>query len=226
MKKLLLAATAVTALFAAGAASAEVSYNVALTSDYVFRGISQSDENVALQGGIDWNKDLFYAGAWASTVDFGTDADYEVDLYAGIKPTAGNFSFDFGVIYYAYPQEDDLNATELKAAVSYPMGAGSVGAAYYTNTDDTFDTYYAEINGAYPINDKFAVSGAFGTYEVADAGSYGTWNLGGSYNITDVFSVDVRYHDTDFKRSDFGLGGSQAYNLTKERVAVTLKAAF
>src|SRR5690606_18126498 len=107
MKKLLLAAVAATALMSAGVASAEVSYNVALTSDYVFRGVSQSDESVALQAGVDYSKNIFYAGAWASTVDFGagSDADYEVDFYAGVKPTAGNFSFDFGVIYYAYPQE-------------------------------------------------------------------------------------------------------------------------
>jgi len=224
MKKLLLTAAAASALFVAGAASAEVNYNVALTSDYVFRGISQSDENVALQGGIDWNNNLFYAGGWASTVDL-ADIDYEVDLYAGVKPTAGNFNFDFGVVYYAYPQEDDANATELKAAVTYPLGAGSVGAAYYTNTDDTFDTYYAEVNGAYPINDKFAVSGAFGTQEIADAGSYNTWNLGVAYNITENYSVDLRYHDTDFKRSDFG-AFDEGYDLVKERVAVTLKAAF
>ena len=215
MKNLLLAATAASAMLVAGAASAEVSYNVALTSDYVFRGVSQSDENVALQAGIDWNKDIFYAGAWASNVDFGGDVDYEVDLYAGVKPTAGKFSFDFGVVHYAYPQDNNGNVTEAKAAVSYPVGAGTIGAAYYTDLDDSFDTYYVELNGAYPINDKWAVSGALGKQEYNWGFSYDTWNVGASYNITDVFSVDLRYHDT-----------SENFNGYDERVAVTLKAAF
>ncbi|MDC7681726.1 TorF family putative porin [Asticcacaulis sp. BYS171W] len=217
MKKFLTAAVAVSALLVAGAASAEgaVSYNIAVTSDYVFRGITQTDESPAIQGGIDYTNGIFYAGTWASNVDFGTKADYEVDLYAGIKPTAGKASFDFGVLYYAYPQEDDLNVTELKAAVSYPLGAGSIGATYYTNTDDTFDTYYAEVNAAYPITEKVSLSGAIGTQKFAFGGEYDTWNVGGSVALTDKFSVDLRYHDT-----------SESIKGMDERFVVTLKAAF
>lgn len=101
------------------------SANVSLTTDYTFRGISQSSNDFAVQGGIDWASDLFYVGTWASTVDFNDDlanpitgefisdgSSTEVDFYAGFTPTVGDVSLDFGVIYYLYPNapggDDDI----------------------------------------------------------------------------------------------------------------------
>src|SRR5688572_12702359 len=86
-----------------------ISYNFGVTSDYVFRGFSQTAEDPTVQGGVDVTYKLFYVGVWASGVDFGRDAfnreigRAEVDIYAGIKPVLGPVTFDFGVIYYAYP---------------------------------------------------------------------------------------------------------------------------
>ena len=107
------------------------SANVAITTDYTFRGISQTFGDPAVQGGIDWGSDLFYAGTWASTVNFNDSFDtlaagvasgldispnlldtadsgpsdgsqVEIDLYGGFTPSVGNLSLDFGVIYYLY----------------------------------------------------------------------------------------------------------------------------
>jgi len=223
MKKLFLAATVAAGVLVAGAASAEgsLSYNIAATNNYVWRGFSQSAKDGAIQGGIDYANGSFYAGTWASNVDFGSDASAEVDLYAGVKPTVGNWSFDFGAIYYAYPDEDDLNVGELKAAVNHPMGKGSIGVALYTNWETLENPYY-EVNAAYPLTDKFSVSGAIGKFE-AEAGEYTTWNIGGGYNLTDHLSVDVRYHDT----GDHAFGwNAEGRNIAKDQIAVTLKAAF
>lgn len=107
----------------------DLSVTLGGTSDYVFRGISQTDENPAAQGSIDLSYGLFYAGVWASNVDFGTGSpNAEIDFYAGIKPTMGPgpfwgpVTFDLGVIYYAYPSADDdgaeLDYVELKAGYS------------------------------------------------------------------------------------------------------------
>ena len=93
MKKILglaLLASAATA----GAAHAEGSFsgNLALTSDYVFRGVSQTQNAPAVQGGFDYANGMFYVGTWASVIDFGSgsglsvDAPMELDLYAGFKP--------------------------------------------------------------------------------------------------------------------------------------------
>lgn len=101
------------------------SANVAIATDYTFRGISQNSGDPAVQGGIDWASDLFYVGTWASTVDFNDDllnpfteevisdgAQLELDLYFGYTPSIGDLSLDFGFTYYLYPGapqgEDDI----------------------------------------------------------------------------------------------------------------------
>lgn len=221
MKKILLAAAVAASALVAGAASAEgaLSYNIAATNNYIWRGVSQSNKEAAVQGGIDYTNSTFYAGVWGSNVDFGSDASLEVDLYAGVKPTVGNWSFDFGAIYYAYPDEDDLNFGELKAGFSHPLGKGTIGAAIYTDWETLENPYY-ELNAAYPVSDKWSVSGAIGKYEAAS--EYTTWNLGASYALTENLSIDARYWDT----GDHDLGAVPGRNAYKEQIALTIKAAF
>lgn len=93
------------------------SWNIGVTSDYVFRGISQNREKPAFQGGADVTYGIFYAGVWGSDVNFGQNADglpvgsgnpgsavanVEIDVYAGIKPVWGPITFDLGIITYNY----------------------------------------------------------------------------------------------------------------------------
>lgn len=215
MKRVLFAASALVALAFAGSASAEgaFSFNLAATSDYVFRGLSQTDGDAAIQGGVDYSNGIFYAGAWASNVDF---ADYEVDLYLGVKPVVGDFTFDVGLISYQYGDEA-LNSTEAKAAVSYPLYKGTIGAAYYYNLDFDDTTYY-EINASYPLPDKFSISGAIGEQE-AGGFKYSTGNLGVTYAITSTVALDVRASDTNIPEIPVDLPSDP-------RFAVTLKAIF
>jgi uncharacterized protein (TIGR02001 family) len=129
------------------------SANAALTSDYVFRGYSQSAEGAAVQGGFDATCGMFYAGVWASSLNFGDwdhgsfdfkgfayDASMELDVYAGIKGTYGKVAWDLGVIYYAYPNAFnpglDLPYFELKAAVSTEVWkGGTIGANVFYSPD-------------------------------------------------------------------------------------------
>ena len=101
------------------------SVNAAITSDYVFRGVSQSDNDPAVQAGFDATWGILYAGLWGTSVDddFVGGSDAEIDFYAGIKPTLGPATFDFGVLYYWYPGSTsagagDPDVIELKAGVS------------------------------------------------------------------------------------------------------------
>jgi uncharacterized protein (TIGR02001 family) len=81
----------------------KLSANVALTTDYVFRGQSQTDEGPAIQGGFDATWKVFYLGVWASNIDFGAAtnvngnleniADIEIDWYGGIRPTWKGITF-------------------------------------------------------------------------------------------------------------------------------------
>jgi uncharacterized protein (TIGR02001 family) len=112
------------------------SFNIAGTSDYVFRGISQTDNDPTIQGGLDLAYGILYAGAWGSGLDFGddpgisgSDAQVEIDWYGGIKPTwnspFGVMNLDFGVIYYTYPGANDelanLDYVEFKAGYSWAV---------------------------------------------------------------------------------------------------------
>jgi uncharacterized protein (TIGR02001 family) len=131
-------------------------FNIGATSDYVFRGISQNDNDPTIQGGIDFTYGILYAGAWASGLNFdaiANDANVEIDWYGGIRPTWGPATFDFGVIYYSYPSNSygfeatalgfptpDLNYVELKAGISGTIHKDlALGATIYWSPD-----YFAE----------------------------------------------------------------------------------
>ena len=215
-KTLLVAAAALGALFAGSAAMAQdsgsLSYNVAVTNNYVWRGVSQTNGKEALQGGLDYKKGVFYAGTWLSNVSFdapksGEHADTEMDLYLGLTPSVGDFAFDFGAIAYTYPQAGSANIGELKAGVSHPMGKGTIGAVMYVPTE-TLDNPYYEVNASYPLTDKLSISGALANNEANKVeidgnmnGDYGvkytTWNAGLTYALTSAVSLDLRYSQAE-----------------------------
>lgn len=138
--KALVAGTMLLASGMAVAADSSFSANVGVTSDYRFRGVSQSAQDPALQGGLDYaHNNGFYLGTWASTIDFNAgpganpDAHVELDLYGGYKWKLSGIEWDVGVIHYAYPGSDSsfhLPFTEVYFGGTY----GPVNAkVYYTN---------------------------------------------------------------------------------------------
>ena len=149
MKKTLLTVAILGSLFAAAQAQAGASANVGVTSNYVFRGITQTDDKPAVQGGLDYSHDSgLYAGTWVSNIDFtpednaATGSGAEVDVYGGIKrDLKGGLSYDVGVIDYTYPSKKTADS-----------GAGDITEVYtklgYKGA--SFETYYpvaAELNG-------------------------------------------------------------------------------
>lgn len=228
MKSVYLAAAAA-ALAVGTAAQAQdapsASFNVGAASDYVFRGYSQTDSKAQVYGGADLGIGTFYAGTWLSNVDFGSD-HVEYDLYAGFKPTLGPVSLDVGLVRYGYTNQDsgdNYDFWEAKLAGSAPVGSGTIGAAvFYTpeNFGKTGKATYVELNGSVPLMDKVSASGAVGHQALEGDGDYETWNLGVGYAITDKFGLDLRYWDTNVKKSD------DPGKLTSGRVVVGLKAAF
>ena len=102
--------------------AAEVEFNGALSTDYIWRGMSQTGGEAALSGGLDVtsSKHGGYVGAWASGVDFESEANKEVDYYFGYTDeSARGVNFDVGYISYNYPTEGELKFEEIYVGVAY-----------------------------------------------------------------------------------------------------------
>lgn len=215
----------------------EFSANVAITSDYVFRGISQSDEHPAVQGGFDVSWGQFYAGVWGSSIDFGavngrSIADVELDVYAGWKRQwTDRFETDLGVIYYMYPDAFDptgeLDFFEIKLANSLQVTEqfSLTATAFYSPdyTGELGQAWTFEGGAELKLPRDFKLSGAVGTtqFENAALDDYTYWNVGMSVDFMEKFTLDARYHG-----SDCTLIGDSGKELCGDRVAATLSASF
>ena len=199
-------AAALATMTAAGAASAQdvdVAFNVAASTDYVFRGFSQTTEDPALSAGVDLTSGSFYAGAWASNVDFGDSTDAEIDLYGGYRTELGGVALDFGVVGYFYtnvPNAVDYDYVELKVAASRSVGPVTVGGVLFYS-EDFFgvdeEAFYTEANIAFSPAEDWTVTAAVGRQVLDVSADYATWNAGVAYAITDNLIGDLRYHEAD-----------------------------
>jgi len=182
------------------------SANVALSSEYVWRGVGQSASDPAISGGMDvGHSSGLYAGVWASNVDFGSDASVEVDYYAGFGGDFGDsgVSYDLGGLYYDYPSEDALDFFELYGSLSYSFL--TAGIAYTADAEDEAleDSIYYSLGGDYAIG-RFTVAAGLGHYDYDDDNAYEdytNWYVGASTELAG-FGLDVTYHDTDLDGSD------------------------
>ena len=208
--KLKLLAAAGAAAFMAGAPAlaqeaGEWSANFAVTSDYVFRGFTQSNSDPSINGGFDYANGSFYAGTWFALIDFedGSDANLEWDIYAGYAPSYGAFDFDFGFIYYAYPDADvtpQFDFFEVYAGASTEVAEGlSVGLNLAISPEffgETGTAVWLEASAEYAVTDSFAISAGVGQQSIDAGDDYVATNIGGTYSAGG-FDFDVRYHDTD-----------------------------
>jgi len=142
------------------------SASVALASDYVWRGYSQTDEDPAISGSFDYGHSSgLYAGVWASNVDFDDDASSEIDIYAGFSSEFGDsgIGYDVGILRYIYDSESyDWN--EVYASLSYSyfsVGVAHSGSVYDSSEDGTY--YSAGFDYDLPYDISF--SSGIGYYD-------------------------------------------------------------
>jgi len=137
--------------------AAELTANVGVTSNYVFRGITQTDDGPAVQGGVDYiHENGFYAGAWASNVDFPNQGDgFEVDLYAGYNFKLNeNVLFDVGYITYQYTDSALSDADEIYFGASFK----DFSVTYYVGDIDggsNNDYAYIDLKYSMPLPSEF-----------------------------------------------------------------------
>jgi uncharacterized protein (TIGR02001 family) len=186
----------------------DIAFGAAVTSDYVYAGISQSDGGPALQGYVEANYGMFYAGAWASNVDFG-DSDVEIDLYAGIRPETDSAAFDLGYIRYVYADGTSPDYGALAASAEYyatdslTVGGNTNFAPNYAQMDDYALWGEGTVDFALPAD--FGVSGGLGYQYYAgslDLPSYWAWNAGVYWSWKETVTIDVRYAGSDLSRSE------------------------
>lgn len=198
MRKLLLA-SAVTAVFSLPvtafvqtAAAAEpasphtLTGNFGLYSQYIFRGLTQTNQDPALQGGFDYSHSSgVYVGTWLSNVSWLTDSasvtgyrssSLEADVYGGYRGTFGSsdFGYDVGLLQYIYPgtHSTTLAPGSVKADTLEAYGAItwkwlSAKYSYSLNTktfgvDNSRGTSYLDISANYPLSDKLALQAHYG----------------------------------------------------------------
>jgi uncharacterized protein (TIGR02001 family) len=216
--------------------------SVALTSDYIFRGISQTDNNPAIQGSLEYSYDTGYGitpyiGFWGSNVDFndGDKATVEIDTLFGIRGEIEDtgLSWNLGGIYYAYPgasksggQALNYDYWEIPVSLSYSVDIVTLTGSYFYSPD-----FFGATGHAHYVNGKVEVApevpyvdlslfAALGYQNIEDAKDYTDWTLGGTVTFKGV-DFTVAYTDTNLTQSD--LGGNK---LADGRVIFTVGASF
>jgi len=210
------------ALAPAGNAHAGVAGSVALTSDYLFRGISQNNQEPALQASLEYAADSgFYAGAWGSNISWLSDltafgipvsSSLELDLYGGYR---GKFSdtvaYDVGALYYWYPGDyppgfNSPDTGEIYAGITFGPYAGTTfGAKYsYALTDlfgyaDSDGSGYLDLNANWEFIPTWTlnVHGGKQWVENNDIAEYADWKVGVTKGFANGFSAALAYADTD-----------------------------
>jgi len=215
------------------------SANVGLFSDYTFRGISQTGNSPAVQGGIDWSHDSgLYAGFWGSNVEFGDgEASLELDGYGGYSGSIGKFSYDLGFIYYAYPGASsslEYDYWEVSPKVSYDFGFATLGATFAYSPDffgGSGHAEYYEGNVEVPLPMGFTANALIGHQNIEDNAAfaepdYTTWSAGLSFDLGTLhsklknLSLTANYVDTDISTATCGS------NICDARGIVGISASF
>ncbi|MDA7817577.1 TorF family putative porin [Sulfurimonas sp.] len=203
--KLSLAAAILTSTMAFAEESSseiEISANVAMTSNYIWRGYSQTADAMAIQGGFDVSYNGFYIGTWGSNVsdEVYSGATMELDIYAGYAGEYKNFSYDVGLIEFIYQgNTGDNNFAEAWVTLGYDFGPLAVSGTRIMGINGTnsanSDTWEAGVSVPLPMDITFDAT--YGDYE--DFNKYATVGLSKSFG---KFDVSVMYAHADFDNGD------------------------
>jgi uncharacterized protein (TIGR02001 family) len=225
---------AVTALPAVS--HADLAFNAGVTSDYRYRGISQSRLKPAVQGGVDFSAGGFYLGAWASSIkwikDAGGNANAEIDLYGGYKGdiVKDSLTFDVGVLTYQYPS----NKLATKAETTEIYGALTFGPAtlkYSHSVSNLFgfadskNSGYFDLSATFPVG-PVSITPHIGYQKVSGSGndpfSYTDYSLTVGYEAMPGLTLSAAVIGTDNKLYVSPAGK----NLGKSALVLGVKYAF
>ncbi len=221
----------------------EFTAEVALVSDYIYRGITNTDHNPAIQGGVTYSVDVGlpmqpYIGFWGSNVDFddGGEASVEIDALFGLSGTVSGLDWDLGGQYYAYPgARSDLNYNywEIPLQLSYPLDEHVTILGHYAYSPDFFaasgNAHYL-LGGArweHPIfSTTLTLEATTGHQWIEDNDAYGAkdyqdWRIAASVTV-DKITLGIAYTDTSLSKGECFSGTNQC----GPRVTFSLGASF
>ncbi|MDZ4306840.1 TorF family putative porin [Allopontixanthobacter sp.] len=215
--------------------SITVSANVALASEYRFRGVDLSGGDLAVQGGVDIAHDSgFYVGTWASSLDEDTVGygSTELDIYGGWSGNVTEgLALDVGVIQYIYPNAGpgEFDYTEFYSSLGFTFGPAeaTVGVAYAPEQDSLGGTdnlyFYTDLGVGVP-GTPLTVTGHVGYTDgfltFTDDSKAFDWSIGAEAAIYGPVSLGVAYVGAE---GDIPVG---AYDFVDDAVVVTLSASF
>lgn len=201
----LLAASAATMNVALADDPHSVSANIGVVSNYVWRGMTQTLDDPAVQGGLDYaHESGFSAGTWVSNVDFGTDANFEMDFYAGFDfSVPEDFSLGVSTIYYAYPG-DDADADFWEIGISGGYKWFTLGIQYTVwNGEDNDNCCYEEGDIYYYGTAEFELPYGLGLglrlgyYDFTTAEDNTNWGVSVSKGAGDFGTFSLNYDQID-----------------------------
>ena len=232
MKKVILALMLVAGF---SAAQAEVTGNASLTSDYRFRGVSQTQNAPAVQGGVDFaHSSGFYVGNWNSSFSselYPGSAGIESDVYAGFKKEFGGVTVDAGVLGYMYPRTTtDTNTTEVYVGASYNVLSVKYSRSItnYFGVADSKNSSYVQADASIPVAGKLSAVAHYGRTTVANnsALDYADYNVGAAYDLNG-WIVAAKYHANTSKGANFETVNTvNDQKLYKSAVVVSVSRSF
>jgi uncharacterized protein (TIGR02001 family) len=189
-------------------AGGELTANIGAVSNYLFRGVTQTDDDAAIQGGIDWaHSSGFYLGTWASNVDFGDGTSAEVDLFGGYDFAVGDFDLGVNTIYYWYPDGSNIDYWEIGGSGGWRwLSAGIQYTVYGEANDGAFqehDVYYYGGLDFEPL-ENWGLGFKLGYYDFddSDADSYTHWGVSVSRSAGDFGTFSFNYEATNSSSGD------------------------
>jgi uncharacterized protein (TIGR02001 family) len=200
---------------AAPASPHTITGNMGLFSEYRFRGIAQTFEKPAFQGGFDYaHSSGFYAGNWNSNVSetLYSGASLEMDFYGGFKKAFGDFGIDVGAIYYYYPGSNLAGVGKIENTEVYIGGSWKwVSLKYYHAVSDFFSapdtkgSNYIDLTATFDLGSGWGVVGHYGQQKVKNAGAldYADWKLGVTKDLGNGWNATASYIDTDAETAGY-----------------------
>jgi uncharacterized protein (TIGR02001 family) len=204
--------------------------NVGIFSQYIFRGLTQTAQDPAFQGGFDFaHESGFYLGTWGSNIswlhDGGTcerGCSLEWDLYGGWKHAFNDdWGMDVGVLFYYYPGRYVSGATNPDTTELYIAGNWKwVSLKFSDAVSNTFgvpgshNSWYLDLSAAYPINEQWSAIAHVGRQEYGGNNNgvsnsvfnYTDWKLGATYTVNG-YTFGAYWTDTDANRPAYTLAG-------------------